>query len=62
MTWFTPMIDRGLGFHQFDDEDDEDGYWCVACKRWLPAVDGVVVHDDIPHPVDMNFDDDETKH
>jgi hypothetical protein len=35
-----------------------DGYHCVVCGRFLLAVDGVIVHDDIPHP-DMAFDDEE---
>ncbi len=35
-----------------------DGYWCVVCGRFLTAdTDGVIVHDDIPHPADMAFDD-----
>lgn len=36
----------------------DDGYYCVICGRYIEAVDGVVVHDDIPHP-DMAFDDEE---
>ena len=36
------------------------GYWCVVCGRYLPADDlGVIVHDDIPHPEDMTFDEDD---
>ena len=36
------------------------GYWCVACGRHLPAdEDGVIVHDDVPHPEDMTFDEEE---
>ena len=35
-----------------------DGYWCVVCGRYLPDDDGVVVHDDVPHP-DMTFDEEE---
>lgn len=35
------------------------GYWCVVCGRHLPAdKDGVIVHDDVPHP-DMTFDEEE---
>lgn len=34
------------------------GYWCVVCGRHLPDVDGVIVHDDVPHP-DMTFDEEE---
>lgn len=34
------------------------GYWCVVCGRYLPAdEDGVIVHDDVPHPEDMTFDE-----
>ena len=36
-----------------------DGYYCVLCKRYIEAVDGVIVHDDIPHPPDMTFDEEE---
>lgn len=36
-----------------------DGYWCVVCGRSLPDDDGVVVHDDVPHPEDMTFDEEE---
>lgn len=36
------------------------GYWCVVCGRYLPAnEDGVIVHDDVPHPEDMTFDEEE---
>ena len=36
------------------------GYWCVVCGRWLPEDGhGVIVHDDVPHPDAMCFDDDE---
>ena len=36
-----------------------DGYWCVVCGRYLPTDDdGVIVHDDVPHP-DMTFDEEE---
>jgi hypothetical protein len=36
-----------------------DGYWCVVCGRILPDEDGVIVHDDVPHPADMTFDEEE---
>ena len=37
-----------------------DGYWCVVCGRHLPADEsGVIVHDDVPHPADMTFDEEE---
>lgn len=36
------------------------GYWCVVCGRHLPAdKDGVIVHNDVPHPKDMTFDEEE---
>ena len=38
---------------------DTDGYWCVICGKFLPSNDGVIVHDDLPHPETMNFDDEE---
>lgn len=37
-----------------------NGYYCVVCGRFLEADDqGVIVHDPIPHPPEMTFDDDE---
>jgi len=39
--------------------DDEEGYWCVVCGRFLPSDGGVVVHDNVPHPIDMTFDEQE---
>lgn len=33
------------------------GYYCVVCGRLLPSIDGVVVHDDVYHPIEMNFDE-----
>ena len=45
------------------DEEPSPGYWCVVCGRWLPADDlGVIVHDPMPHPETMTFDDDEKEH
>jgi hypothetical protein len=38
----------------------KQGYYCVVCGRFLPADEhGVIVHDDIPHPPDMTFDEQE---
>jgi hypothetical protein len=38
----------------------EEGYYCVVCGRYLPADEhGVIVHDDVPHPADMDFGDEE---
>jgi hypothetical protein len=35
-----------------------EGYYCVVCGKFLPADErGVIVHDDIPHPPDMDFDE-----
>jgi hypothetical protein len=39
--------------------NQEDGYYCVVCGKYIEAVDGVIVHDDIPHPPDMTFDEEE---
>ena len=36
-----------------------DGYYCVICGKYIEAVDGVIVHDDIPHPPDMTFDEED---
>lgn len=37
-----------------------DGYWCVICGKFLGAdEDGVIIHDDVPHPEAMTFDDEE---
>ncbi len=38
----------------------DPGYDCVVCGRFLPADEhGVIVHDDVPHPDDMTFDEKE---
>jgi hypothetical protein len=59
MTWFTPLLNQGMGQHQYDDED---GYWCVVCGHWIPAdADAVIVHDRVYHPDIMSFDEDERK-
>lgn len=35
------------------------GYWCVVCMRLLERDEsGVVVHDNVPHPTTMTFDED----
>lgn len=42
------------------NEDQEEGYYCVVCGRFLPAEDdGIIIHDNIPHPLLMTFDEDE---
>mgnify|MGYP001101808747 CR=1 FL=1 len=40
--------------------DENDGYWCVVCGRFLPAEDGVIVHDDVEHPIGMIFSSEES--
>lgn len=37
----------------------DKGYYCVVCGKYIEAVDGVIVHDDIPHPPYMAFDEEE---
>jgi hypothetical protein len=38
----------------------KQGYYCVICSRFLPSDEhGVIVHDDVPHPIDMDFGDEE---
>ena len=42
------------------DEMKKEGYWCVVCGRFLAADDtGVIVHDDVPHPETMTFDEED---
>lgn len=37
-----------------------DGYWCLACRRFIAADDcGTIVHDDVPHPDGMDFAEEE---
>lgn len=52
--------DRGYLVHLVPARSvDMRGYWCVVCMRFVPIEeDGAVVHDDIPHPIHMTFDDD----
>lgn len=39
---------------------EKDGYYCVICGKFLPANEyGVIMHDAIEHPQDMDFDDEE---
>jgi hypothetical protein len=34
------------------------GYYCVICGRFIEADEyGVIVHDDVPHPPRMDFDE-----
>lgn len=40
--------------------EEANGYYCVVCGKLLPInEDGVIVHNDVPHPVDMDFDEEE---
>ena len=42
------------------DEMKKEGYWCVVCGRFLSADDtGVIVHDDVPHPEAMTFNEED---
>lgn len=34
-----------------------NGYYCLACNKFLPEVDGVIVHDNVPHPPELTFDE-----
>lgn len=37
-----------------------EGYYCVVCGKFIEADEqGVIVHDDVPHPPDMDFNDEE---
>lgn len=38
---------------------NDEGYYCVICGRYIEAVDGVIIHDDIPHSLGMTFDEEE---
>ena len=38
----------------------DNGYWCVVCGRYLIADEyGLIVHDNVPHPEEMTFDEEE---
>jgi len=39
--------------------DKEDTYWCIICQRQIENEDGIFVHDDIPHPDEMTFDEED---
>jgi hypothetical protein len=35
-------------------------YYCVICNKLLEEDDdGIIVHDPIPHPIDMTFDEED---
>lgn len=49
------------------DDSDDPGYWCVVCGRLLLPIEetkggNVYVHDDIPHPELMTYDEDSVMH
>ena len=37
---------------------NQETYFCVICEKELPIIDGVVVHDEIPHPDNIILDSD----
>jgi hypothetical protein len=38
---------------------DAPGYWCLYCNSFLPEIDGVVIHENVPHPDDCRFDEED---
>ncbi len=48
---------------QDDVSAHPEAYWCVVCGRAIAPEqyhdENVYVHDDIPHPEDMTFDEQE---
>ena len=65
MTLSRSFLAQGFGLIQICEAamtitlTREEGYYCVVCGKFLPEEDGVIVHDDVPHPVDMDFGDEE---
>lgn len=55
-----PEDDRGYLVHLVPARSVQmKGYWCVVCMRFVPREeDGALVHDDVPHPDTMAFDED----
>lgn len=40
--------------------EENNGYWCVVCGRFLEADEiGVIMHDEVPHPDSMTFEETE---
>lgn len=38
--------------------EDSKGYWCVVCGKYLlVGEDGIIAHEDAPHPGYMMFDE-----
>ena len=43
-----------------DNTYPSTGYWCVVCNRFLSSLEpGLIVHDAVPHPESMTFDEQE---
>ena len=40
-------------------QQETHGYWCIFCWRYLPEEGGVIAHDNVPHPSNMTFDEEE---
>ena len=58
--YITPQTLKPDASQNQGEEQMNDGYYCVVCGKYLPADEyGVIVHDDIKHPTDMTFDDEE---
>jgi hypothetical protein len=56
------FFERGKQIAKWADNNmaKDNGYWCVICQRFIEAnKDGLIVHDDITHPNNMTFDDEE---
>ena len=43
----------------FQNGNSSEAYACLWCGRELPVDGGVVVHDEVPHPEDATFDEDD---
>ena len=41
------------------DSSDTETYACIYCGKALPIEEGVIVHDDVPHPINITFDEEE---
>lgn len=43
----------------YDATATRSEYWCIFCRRALPVVDGVIVHDGVPHDIGITFDEED---
>ena len=51
---------NGSMYSMMKKDPSEEGYWCIICQRLLERdEDGIVVHDNVPHPEDMRFDEED---